>query len=56
MQEHLVVLDLVPELEGQVGQGLVLQLEKVVLFLVVHIVQPISLVVPEGLAMEGQVS
>ena len=49
LEEYVVVLDLVPELEGQVmGLGLVLQLGEV------HIVQPLALVVPEGLALGGR--
>ena len=55
-EEHVAVLDLAPELEGQVVRlGLVPQLREVVLVLVVHVVQPLVLVVPEGLAAEGQV-
>ena len=55
LEGHLVVLDLVPDMEGiVVGLGLVSHLENFVLALVVHVVWPLGLVAPEGLAVEGQ--
>ena len=53
---YVVVSDLVTVLEGQVvGLGLVPQVGEEVLVLDVHAVQPLTLVVSEGLAVEGEV-